>query len=79
MEQLWCAFTRVVNGLQHLTGVYGLWNSCGAPSLELSTAYCTLLGCLAYGTAAVRVYARCYGLQHLTRVYGLLHTCERGV
>jgi len=40
--QLWCVFTRVFSGKQHLTRVYGLWNSYGAPPRELLTAYCTL-------------------------------------
>ena len=53
--QLRCAFTRIVNGLQHLqhlTRVFGLRHNCDAPSRELLTAYSTCHGCRVYGAAA---------------------------
>ena len=62
MARLRCVFTRVVNGLQHLAGVYGPWNSCGAPSRELSMDYSTLQVCMVYGTAAVRLHSSCQRL-----------------
>ena len=49
------AFTRIVNGLQHLqhlTRVFGLRHNCDAPSRELLTAYSTCHGCRVYGAAA---------------------------
>jgi len=70
------AFMRGVNGLHHLAWqlrcawVVGLRLSCDARSREVSTAYCTLHGCLVYGTAAMRIHARCHCTCHGCKVYG---------
>jgi len=79
MEQLRCAFTRVVNGLLHLAWVFGLRHSCGArlrEVLRLTAPYTCVWSiahlrtwCMTYSSAAVRLYVRC--------VYGFcpLHGC----
>jgi len=67
-EQLHSAFTRVVNWLLLLTRVFGQRHSCGERSREMSTAYCTIHGCMVYGTAALRS-------RELLTAYSTLQRC----